>query len=547
MQQFLITCKHLLSKKSTGIIFLIIAISTKIILQVTFFNLLGDKSNQLLAGKNLLEGNGISINEFLLDDLSQEKFTPLVGWPPGYSLLISPLLWLFNSNYFAASIFFDIFCVFPFFFYLIKLINFFSPTAHLKNLFILFAGFYLYPVTSNGCTDMISLSCIMAGFYYLLQLMHKEEKSFRLLFCVSISFFLAGFFRYNYIPVALCSPVLLVLAGKLNYNKLWVKSGYKIGIILGLLFAALLVFQKIYTGAPTYVSTGETGYFPENILKTYPIVPASLADVEVAHTVFSNLTGISYLIVGDILRYINLLLFFSLLYLGIRKLKKVNFLLQSKEDYFFYLGIGISISVAGLLFYFSLRNSSFYSVDLPQWTFVQELRYFSFIVVFIQLLVFVFLFNKFSGLSLFWKKIAIICATVMLLGSLQRVYYVAKLLFSSEYAPVSPRNYIRETVPVLSLIKKIKSQYQEHEIIVASPDGYVCNYALLQNMKAVRNPTPEQLGKAISYSKPAILFIAIPANKISLYGTMLKNPSLNYYGEIDSNFYYTLEVMATEQ
>lgn len=546
MQQILNTCKHILSKKSTGIIFLVIAIFIKIALQITFFSLLGDKSNQLLAGKNLLEGHGITLNQFLLTDLSQEKFTPLVGWPPGYSLVIAPFLWLFNNNHFTAAIVFDILCVFPLFFYLTRLLNFLSVKTWIKNLFILFAGFFFYPITSNGCTDMITLSCMLAGFYYLLQLMNNEKKHLRLVISVSISFFMAGIFRYNYIPVVFCAPVLLVIAGKINNNKQWIKGGYQIAFIVGLLLAILLAFQTIYTGAATYINTKETGYFPENLLKMYPVVPASLADVEIPHTVFANLTGINYFVIGKFLMLTSYALFFGLLFFGIFKLKKINFLLKNKEDYFVFLGIGISICITGLLFYLSLRNSALLSVYRPQWTYVQEFRYFAFIIFFIQLLIIVFLFDRYTKLSSFWKKVAVICATVMLLGSLQKVYYVSKLLFSSSSSPLMPNKYMRETMPVLDLIKKIKEQYPGYEIIVASPDGYICNYALFQNMKAVRTPTPEQLANPITYTKPAKLFVAIPVNKISLYSTMLKNPSLKYYGELENNFYYTLDIIANE-
>lgn len=541
MQQFFNSCKQLLSKKSIGIIFLVTALLVKILLQYISFSLLGDKSHQLLAAKNLLEGNGLTINEFFLSDLSQEKFTPLVGWPPGYSLVMVPVLWLFNNDFLTAAIIFDILCVFPFFYYLIKLVNFFSLKPWLKNLFILFAGFFFYPITSSGGTNMIAVTFMMAGFYYLLQLMNNGKSNFRLVLYVSIAFFLAGFFRYNYIPVAFCCPVLLVIAGFTNKNNQWIKASYQIGSLLILSLGGLLVFQHFYTGDIAYVNTRETGFFPENLLKTYPIVPASLTDVEVPATVLSNLAGINYLSIVKVLIFTSFSLLFIFVSYGFYKLIKKRFILKTKEDYFLYMGMGISIAIAILLAYMSLRNSAIIDPFRPPWTYVQEFRYYAFIIIFIQLLTIVFLFEKFEQKSRFWKRAAIICSIIMLSGSLHKVYYVSKLLF---FQPVfhNPGSDLAKTTEILTLFKKVQQHYPGYEIIVAAQDGYVCDDAAFQNIKVVRGPSPEQLTKPIIYTKPAKLLIAIPNYWISLYTAMLKNPSLHFYGKIQHYYFYILDL-----
>ncbi len=545
MQQFFTSCKTLLSKKSTGIVFLILALIVKILLQYISFSLLGDKSHQLLAAKNLLDGHGLTINQFFLNDLSQEKFTPLVGWPPGYSLVLAPLLWLCNNDFITAAIVFDVLCVFPFFFYLIKLLNFFSLKPWLKNLFILFAGFFFYPITSSGGTNMIAVTCMMAGFYYLLFLMNNSKNNFRLVLLVSIGFFLAGLFRYNYIPVAFCCPVLLAIAGFINKNKQWIKASYQIGLLLILSLGALLVFQHFYTGDIAYVNTRETGVFPENLLRMYPIVPASLTDVEVPVTVVSNFCGFKYLTVAKVLNFTGVVLLISLLFYGVYKLFMKGFILKKKEDYFLYMGMGISIAIAVLLTYMSLRNSAIIDPLRPPWTYVQEYRYYAFIIIFIQLLIVVFLFEKFGQKSRFWKRVAIVCAAIMLAGSLHKVYYVSKLFFVQ---PVihNPGSDLTKTTEVLTLFKKVQGRYPGYEIIVAAHDVYICNDAAFQNIKAIRRPSPEQLTKTITYSKPAKLLIAIPEYWLSRYSAMLKNPSLNFYGKIQHYNFYILDLKVVE-
>ncbi len=74
-----------------------------------FSNMIGDKSSQLLAAKNFLEGNGLTIKKVLLNDLSSEVFTPLGGMAPGYSVVVASLLrWLFNGDYKTAALVFDL-------------------------------------------------------------------------------------------------------------------------------------------------------------------------------------------------------------------------------------------------------------------------------------------------------------------------------------------------------------------------------------------------------------------------------------------------------
>ena len=451
MKKILLICKNFLSHQSTGIIFLAIAIAVKILIQIVFFSILDDKLFQLLAAKNLLAGHGLTINQILPSDLSTEKFSPLVGWPPGYSIVMAPLLWVFNNDDKTAALVFDIACVFPFFFYLVRVVNFLALQKWLKHLFILFAGFFLYPVNSSTSTDFISFTCILAGFYYLLLLMRDNKKPLRLVLLISLFLFLAGFFRYSYIPVAFCFPILLGIAGLANKKRQWVNGCYQIGIVLGILIFSLLVFQYYYTGSATYINTRETGFFPENLSKMYPVIPASFFDVEFALSFFTKYTAGSYIANGKILGYLGYILFASLLVIGIRWLWKKKKFLKNDIDYFTYSGLGISLAICALLFYLSLRNSANLLTAYAPWTYIQEFRYFIFIVAFIQLISFAYLFNRFGVLSRFWKIIAICCTLLFVFQFSLGVYRVSKLIFSR---PLFSNliSYHKEIIPVIQWI-----------------------------------------------------------------------------------------------
>lgn len=535
-------CKSLLSQKKTGIIFLIIAILAKIAMQLAYFSISDDKSVQLLAAKNLLVGHGLTINRVLLSNLSSEEFIPMVGWPPGYSVILSPLLWLFNNDYKTAALVFDIACVFPFFFYLIRLLNFLSLQIWLKNLFIIFAGFFFYPADSHTCTDFVSLCCMLAGLYYLLMFMQKDKAPLSLVFAVSISFFLAGFFRYNYIPVVLCCPILLGVAGFINKRKLWIKGSFQTGLILGVLLFGLLLFQNYNTGSAGYINTRETGFFPENLLKMHPVVGGSFFDIDVHLKLFTNFVGGSSKANERYFEYINYLLFILLVVYGIRWLIKNKLQLKTNTAHFSFMGFSISVAIIFLLFFLSVRNSSILSLNSSPWTYVQEARYFAFIVVFIQLIVFSCLFNRFAQLSRFWKRVALFCAFVLIVQFVHKVYYVSLFWMRSNPPFYSSAMFTIKTESITRLFKTAQNQHPSYEIIVASPDYNTCNYASLENIKAVYLPSPFSLSQQISFVTPAKLLIVLPAKLVPDYDALLKSGSIHYFGEVQNLYFYTLDV-----
>jgi hypothetical protein len=81
------------------------AIASRIAMQIYFLNIGGDKAYQLVATKNFMSGNGFTINQVFASDLSAEQFLPLVGWPPGYPLLLSPFFGIFKGDYNSLSFF----------------------------------------------------------------------------------------------------------------------------------------------------------------------------------------------------------------------------------------------------------------------------------------------------------------------------------------------------------------------------------------------------------------------------------------------------------
>lgn len=541
MRSFLNMARRFLSDKRTTVAILCLAVAVKFIIQLSFFTIDGDKSSQLLAAKNLAEGHGLTIGTVPDTNLSAVKYIPLTGWPPGYSVVLAPLILLFDHDYKTAALVFDLLALLPFFLYLWLLLNYLGLQTWLRNLFLLFAGFFFYPFDPGTCTDLISLSCLLAAFYYCLLRMQEKENPFRLILLPVFFLFMSGFFRYQYIPVALSFPLLMVAGGYVNKNRAWVRSGLAIFFPLLFLLACLLLFQQYYTGAPAFINTSETGFFPANLQRMYPVVPASFFDIETALSAFSNYSGTSYLTNGNILLVAGYILFLILLFIVLRRLFKMKGQLAGPADYFLFLGTGVSLTLTALLFYLSARNSPLQSPLYQPWTYIQEFRYFLFPVLFIQLSVLVFLFNRFQLLTRSWKRVALLCAALVLIQFAHKALVVTRLLSSPE--PFYRSAYYQNNV--LSVINVFKSAQQlnpGHEIVVASPDYNFSNYAGLENIKALY--ISHTLNKPLRFrsAKPVKLLLVIDKSTSAYYAKRLEHPVGQPFYTRGNLYFYLLDV-----
>lgn len=532
--------KSFLSKKHTGLFFIILAFAVKISMQIAFFDIDGDKAVQLWAAKNLTEGHGLTLSYVALNDFSSVKFTPLVGWPPGYSVMVSPLLWLFNGNYKLAALVFDIISICLFLYFLFRLINYFSLQPWLKNLFILFAGFFFYPIGPSTCTDSISLSCMMAALYCYLLLSEKRSVSPRLIIAAVLSAFLAGFFRYNYIPVSMLFPCLFVIAGVFNKNKWWVRNGIYSGVFLFILISSLLLFQHLYTGSIAFVNSRETGLFPGNLLKMYPVVPASFIDIETCVSFFCNISNADFFKTAALVINISAVFYFALVLYVIQWLFKKGKQINSHNDLYVYFASGISLAITGLLFWLSLRNSARISPFYNLWTYVQEYRYFIFVVIVLQLSAFVNLFNRYKHLNRFWKITALGCASLMTVGLVHKMIYTGKIITSSPPFYSLPV-FKNEAGQIINEFAKIKNQSQGQEVVFFFPDLNYGSYAGLENLKTAVIPTATEQLSFFEKVAPGKLVFLIPENMRDFYSSLLNLKNRIPEAIIEKQYIYVID------
>lgn len=489
-------------------------------MQVYFFDIMDDKSFQLLAAKNLLAGNGLAINQVFADNTMQAQYKPLTGWPPGYSVLLAPLLFIFNNNFIVSALCFDILCVFPFFYYLYRLLTLLSLTAWLKNLFILGSGFFFYPFASYNCTDFAAVICLLAGFYYTVNFAVHHKKASYIFFIIS-ALFLAALLRYLYLPVIFSVPAALFAAGIIHNQKKWVRGAISIAVILSVLVIALVFFQKQQTGEAVYVMPVQKGIYFQHLLKASPFIPGSFFDTQILTTFVAKVTGKTYPAIMQVVVYAGILCLLFLLILSVGWMSKMKsfFSKQLAVSMFTFMGILMSITTVLTVFYLSVRNDAvkepFYN---SSWTFAEEFRYYAFCIVFIQLAAFVYLFSRYKELTKFWKVIAVVTGIVLGVQFVHRIYFVTKAIITKSGEFYFFEDKKKQVDFILSLPVKIKKQFPDHEVAVTSTNASFCNLAGLSNIKAIYNP--DFLNNPDIFDRKHLTIIAV-----------LSKPSLSHYGE----------------
>src|SRR5688572_15119931 len=151
--------EEFLSDKRVGIFILALAFFSRIITQLYFFRTGVDRSLQLLASKNLLEGRGLTIGQVFSEDLSHQIYMPIVGWPPGYPVFISMIAALVG-NITIAAIIFDLISVCVLVYFSRKILQQSGCSNLIVNCFTLVIGFFLYDFCQVSSPDMSAVAFI---------------------------------------------------------------------------------------------------------------------------------------------------------------------------------------------------------------------------------------------------------------------------------------------------------------------------------------------------------------------------------------------------
>jgi hypothetical protein len=485
-----------LSRKDVSLICFLLAVLFKIAFTWYFATLDGDKLYQAAAAKNFAEGHGITIKQVHAPDLSKEVYEPLQAWPPGYSVITAGIYLLINNLNIACFII-DIFSIIFFFVVLRKLLLRLQIPAWLINLLLLFNGLFFTSYTwFSTPTDLLTLACTLYACYLSLSLFDERKKPVSGIW-LGIVNSIPAWLRYLSIPVSLVIPVFLLWNGWLKKDKQLMRQAWQTTLVTVLGVAGVLIFQQSYAGNAAYIPAAEKGLFWSNLLRVHPILFGSLINMEFYGVQLSTLTGISYPVWMEVMKWVSMLvcgvLLGSFLYIGFKKKWKA----ETNWQAFLMMGGLISLGTILLLGYLSLTISEYYPPPRNfSWTYVSGTRYYVFMHVLLVIFFSKWLFTKDAvGLPVKrWLQFAFLLIVCIEIG--HGIYYIPKNFtadrknFDWHAAQGEVIDHIKHTVQgtTADVIVTGHASFAHHSVLVGGKALLNMNEVVLQDV-SVKRPT----------------------------------------------------------
>lgn len=527
--------KKILSGDLISVSCLILAILFKITLTYYFLQFDTDKIYQASAAKNLIEGHGLTIKQVHVNDLSQDKYEPLSGWPPGYSLLVA-LFYKFFKDLELSCFAIDALAIVLFFIVLKKLLKEFELPAYVINLLLLFNGLMITDSIILGApTDLLALACCLWSCFIAVQVFKNNNNSIILAIFLGLLNVLPALFRYMYIPSTFVIPCFLIYAGTRDNTSL-LRSGMIILSLAIISLATLLIFQYSYTGNAVYIIPTEQGIFWSNLFFLHPVLFSSFINLDFLSMQLSLHTGISYITWTTVFEIINIPLLLFLIFHFLKYCTKVKLSTNSSWNVFSLITGLTCLCILTVLGYISLTNSRHRPPpNLQTWTYISDGRYFIGMRVFLLIVVarWLFVIRK-NWLTTGKKMLQYLFIFVLAVDILHGVYFLAKNF------TLDRRNNKAEVLQQ-QLLNFLRTAIRENKVhnrdVIVSNNTYLMNRSVLLGEKGLFN-RKELNSSRIYSSRPALLIVPMEDFQFSFYQPFLSKKGVQLQTKIGRYYIY---------
>jgi len=426
------------------------------------FAINSDKAAQLEATANLSSGLGLTIESVDLHDLSKTNREPLIGWPPGYSVLLLAMD-VITDNYLLSTHLLNI--AFLVFYLVISYLI-------LEILKIEFVGkifFYLFtivttqPILTLTTTDLIAFDIFLLLFYLLLGVFTYKITNPAMFVLIAFLGFTSVFVKYNFLPFVFLFPVFFIALGWFNSDRKQIKFGIISGAIMAMLVFGFLFYQKIATGHYTYLgayASAKRLYF-ENFASHSPFIFEFLF-VRDPFKILPFNVPVYFAWIPSILTLGGILICVMVSWRALKK-SYVSKTISSEKLTIVFGTIVILVNVL-MLYYLSLTSPA----QDGNWTYVQEFRYYTPACFFILL----FILMAYSSKSYRVKNLALmvlICSVsfgVLNKGFKLYTYGVTALMDLKKFDWRQ-----NDQVKLLDVVTKIVDQNPDKLVVYSDPSS----------------------------------------------------------------------------
>lgn len=449
-----------------------------------------DNSFSVAAAKNVAEGHGYTLKQVLPADVSQIIYDPLNKWPPGYSWLLVGLMKVTGAGVITALYIVNALMVLVFLAGLYCLLSALTFPARHINWFILFAGFFPYAFLGTWFADLAAVACFTLAIALILQAHNTGRHLYARAVAAALLCSYCIFLKYMYLPVAILPVIVWGWYALRNRKRVQVRAALAGAVIVMGAAVALLWYQSVHSGQPVYVNPTGKGFFPGHLLYVGPLVPASIIDQEFLSMQMDRLPFLSYTTAKTAVRIVNYFLLAALCWWIIR--------CRAVKSLYAYIALIVTLAIAVMLSFLSLTFAPYLTEFTPFWTYVEELRYYAIVIVFIQ--IWLYFITRKPGIIRF------VVIAVALVGTLHSVYYLAKQAVIKREIGLNKKN---EQVDIVALreVKQLRMQYPE--LVVCSNRVELANMMSLSGAPVMYDY--DKLNGPLKASRP-VMMVAILHN-----------------------------------
>ena len=532
--------RQALSSKAISVFILIISITGRLIQVLFFFNYRSDRSYQILATRNLTEGHGITIAQVLPNDLSITNYQPITEWPPGYTIFALPFYILFPHNYMMAGLVLDMLSSVLLLLASQGILGVLGATTAVKNIYTLVAGFFIYEFIFKSSSDLLAITFFIVAIYGSLLILKGHKRSVIYAIGVGLFLFFSGAVKYMFIPVAFIVPLFLTLKGIADKDNRLKKAGLITLLTCTIGLALVVAYQKYVAGTATKLYGSEYGFYPENLLDTYPFLPASFLKPSTFTSFVNNDQFLEKVMV--FFTILNLVMLIGTIVFIVWMFRKTDWRKITLRRSFVYLSIFLSAGIILLLAILSIRLKKIPEAN-SLWIYIQEPRYFGLIAVLVQLSF--FLIWTYRNNSLFQKAKAGLYFLSLLLclevfhGIVFDVIRVLK--FRREEYSWQMEDRLQKHAD--KIIRIIRDQKDSKNIVVACSHFYLSNrISMYSHVPVLYDVSKINNISMLHIKQPILLLVIIRKTDEGQFQPFLSNTQKNEVGTYEDLTYYTLEV-----
>ena len=536
-----IKLRNTLESNYITVVIIFLTVTARIIQLIFFFNIYEDHAFQVSAMKNFINGHGISLSYVTANNLSTTIYEPLIKWPPGYTLLLSPFYIFFNHNYIITGLAVDILFAITLIFITRKILFLLDIPLFLVNIFTLITSFFVYFFYFFASTDAITITILLIAIYQTLLLIKTNRQWVKRMLFISLSLFACGFLKYLFIPIIFIIPLFLIVKGFADQNINLKKTGIFSFVLLVISIGVMLAYQKFISGTVGYISAPGRGYFPENLVGAYPFIPASFIKPDTFGLFFSQPQKATEW-VYKIFQWLHLISLPIISIFVIIKLVKGRFRNISAIDSFFYIAFFLSLSITVLLGYLSFTVAKEDWDFGVFWTYIEEPRYYGLPNVLIHLSIFL-CFHYYRAKPNRKLKIVLVFFIACLLPEafrgivfdLNRLTRFGKEEYSWQYED-------RFQKYADSIINQAKEKYATRDVVVSGSPNYLNRVFLYSGATLLDDPQKINNLATLNTKEAVLLLVSIHEKDFSHFQPFLSVKGNDVAGKFDDFYFYTVYV-----